>query len=704
MKITEITINPNKRRDPFIQDTAWLSQATIRRGVDLAIPFINLYQPAAVIMSVGLGVTNSVVELREGYLAFRRGEWSRCAQKAAMTTFLVSSIALTVFMPVLGIIATQSFSIISHISNIGVSLYRNQYGEVSKSLLETGSSVIYIGSTVYATPELLLISLTLQAGAEFSKSYREFSRGRYLETVANILLATIRVYGAKDKFFTVKRNWLGKKLDQQKWDEMVAKAAQDKRPFDVEKFLIEENISSYIKKIEAKEAVLREAVLKNLYFKECNFEQANFDRARFEKVSFDSCLFEKARFIHAVFSNTTFECCLLKEVSFYQSFSKDLKIFNSNLEGAAFNNSKHERLFLDRVLLEETCFLHSQIKDSVIKNSQLTNCILADAKNQFKYEKCSEHRMTRPVVALTWTFENSLHYASEIKKILKKQGAIVMHFEFSPEDINAELLEKEVNAKFLNLQQGQGKDFLSRADYVISNPQKESQMAALCQKIEAVTNASNAVILSGGDDVESSFYGKEMVGSSVDYRRSIMEFMLIKQNLETKRPMLGTCRGAQITNVYFGGSLKDVGWQGDIKQFEYVGSNDKIKEFQDLLQSEDLFGFSAHYQAMDRIGKGLEVIARDGEIPKLVVGDVNHKHILLTQFHPEFYLDMEEMDKRIDIQVEKISRELETRKLGIFLGEVAKAKEGLRKIIIHKKFYEHFLAKVDISKQIQPIA
>lgn len=693
MSIGGFEINSNKRRDPFVQDTKLLSHATLKRGVDVALPFLNLYQPAATVINVALGTSNSVVELKESYQAFSRGDWTACAKKLSMTAFLVSSVALTLLMPLVGILVTQGLSVASQIVNMGVSLYAGQYKEAGRSLLQITSSVIYIGSVFYATPELILVSLVLQAGGEIINSYREFSRGRYLETTANILLASIRLYGGKESFFTVKRNWFGKKLDQQKWEAILAKASASGKPLDVEKCLVEENISSYIQKIDAKNASLKEVVFKNIHFKECNFEQADFERARFEKVHFNDCLFEKAEFMHAIFAKTHFEECLLKEANFYQSFSKGLKISNSNLEYAVFNNSKHEGLSLDKVLLEGSCFLHSKFKGSVIKRSNLTNCILADAKRQFTYEKCSEHKMTKPVIALTWHFDNSLFYAGEIEKALKKEGALVMCFEFYPQDVDVDLLQAEVDGKLLDLDLHQKKEIFSRADYVVSNPETTTQMKILHAKTKAVTEVADAIVLSGGLDVEAGFYTHVIRDTDEDYRRSIMEFMLIKQNLDTKKPLLGTCRGSQITNVYLGGSMKDVGVQSHIKEFEYVGSDETRKQFQDLLQSDVLLGFSNHHQGMDKIGRDLEVVARDGDIPKLVVGKGDRKHILLTQFHPEFYLAVDEIKKDIDLVIQEYSNSADADELEDELVRMVELKANMDKIAEHKKFYEYFLAK-----------
>lgn len=67
----------------------------------------------------------------------------------------------------------------------------------------------------------------------------------------------------------------------------------------------------------------------------------------------------------------------------------------------------------------------------------------------------------------------------------------------------------------------------------------------------------DGILLSGGLDVNPRFYGEEIRYDSVkcDEPRDEFELDIIKKSLELNTPVLGICRGIQILNVAFGGTL-----------------------------------------------------------------------------------------------------------------------------------------------------
>ena len=67
----------------------------------------------------------------------------------------------------------------------------------------------------------------------------------------------------------------------------------------------------------------------------------------------------------------------------------------------------------------------------------------------------------------------------------------------------------------------------------------------------------DGILFAGGEDVDPSFYGEAKQHESVhDYRpRDEFEFALLERALALRTPILGICRGVQMINVGFGGSL-----------------------------------------------------------------------------------------------------------------------------------------------------
>lgn len=74
------------------------------------------------------------------------------------------------------------------------------------------------------------------------------------------------------------------------------------------------------------------------------------------------------------------------------------------------------------------------------------------------------------------------------------------------------------------------------------------------------------LILTGGQNVHPQFYGVKTIDSD-DYNlvRDEFELALLQEALKQNKPILAICRGVQLVNVAFGGTLNqeiEGHWQG----------------------------------------------------------------------------------------------------------------------------------------------
>lgn len=84
------------------------------------------------------------------------------------------------------------------------------------------------------------------------------------------------------------------------------------------------------------------------------------------------------------------------------------------------------------------------------------------------------------------------------------------------------------------------------------------ELAGLSAEESAIAlNNIDGLVLSGGADVDPQRYDRSDLRSicETDTERDRMEFALIEQAQKLKLPVLGICRGLQILNVAYGGSL-----------------------------------------------------------------------------------------------------------------------------------------------------
>lgn len=150
----------------------------------------------------------------------------------------------------------------------------------------------------------------------------------------------------------------------------------------------------------------------------------------------------------------------------------------------------------------------------------------------------------------------------------------------------------------------------------------------------------DGLLLSGGCDVSPMLYGETInCTGTIDNSRDKCEMELIRQFCNAKKPIFGICRGMQILNVYFGGTLIQ-----DLPK-EPMHHSDEQKVFHSIKTKENsairsIFGDefvsnSFHHEALKDIADGFKVTAVSTD--DNVVEAIEHTSMPFfgVQFHPE---------------------------------------------------------------------
>ena len=152
----------------------------------------------------------------------------------------------------------------------------------------------------------------------------------------------------------------------------------------------------------------------------------------------------------------------------------------------------------------------------------------------------------------------------------------------------------------------------------------------------------DALILPGGADADPKLYGEANVDCrNVNPALDQLQLGMLDAFVKARKPVLGTCRGHQMINVYFGGSLIQHVDTADTHMWDPVTDADRAHMTTAVKGSFlcDLYGErfatnSAHHQAVKRPGEGLVVVqhADDGIVEGMV-----HRNLPVwaVQWHPE---------------------------------------------------------------------
>ncbi|MBF8435483.1 gamma-glutamyl-gamma-aminobutyrate hydrolase family protein [Halanaerobiaceae bacterium Z-7014] len=189
--------------------------------------------------------------------------------------------------------------------------------------------------------------------------------------------------------------------------------------------------------------------------------------------------------------------------------------------------------------------------------------------------------------------------------------------------------------------------------FIISPINDEEYIASALERCDGV-------LLTGGGDIDPELYQENKLDTCmlVNNFRDEFELKVLDMALKSNKPILGICRGLQLINVYYGGSI----YQNidllklPVEHFNLNKGKDykahQVEVYQDshlyqALQKEKIKTNSLHHQAINQLGDGVSVIAKseDGLIEGIEVKD--KEMTFAVQWHPEMMFKKSNEQKQI---------------------------------------------------------
>ena len=154
----------------------------------------------------------------------------------------------------------------------------------------------------------------------------------------------------------------------------------------------------------------------------------------------------------------------------------------------------------------------------------------------------------------------------------------------------------------------------------------------------------DGLLINGGDDIDSKYFNQPLhpTVSLVDPAIDEMDFALVKLFANNKLPILGICRGIQVINVCFNGTLTQDINSDIITSINHSQAPLKEHLVHDIIIEKDTFLYeifndstkinSIHHQAIKDLANGFKVVAKSNDN---IIEAIEKDNIIAVQFHPE---------------------------------------------------------------------
>lgn len=152
-------------------------------------------------------------------------------------------------------------------------------------------------------------------------------------------------------------------------------------------------------------------------------------------------------------------------------------------------------------------------------------------------------------------------------------------------------------------------------------------------------NDYDALILPGGGDISPSYFHElDYASNEIDITADHAQFLLLSHFIACGKPVLGICKGIQLINIFFGGTIIQHLPTASIHAYsgndQYHMIYPSADSFLAPLYGKSILVNSAHHQGIGALGSHLKkaAITKDNVIEALYHSDLP---IWGVQWHPE---------------------------------------------------------------------
>ena len=168
--------------------------------------------------------------------------------------------------------------------------------------------------------------------------------------------------------------------------------------------------------------------------------------------------------------------------------------------------------------------------------------------------------------------------------------------------------------------------------------------------LSAYMDEMDGLVLQGGADLAPETYGEKPIGRWLgDRKRDQYEIRLIEMAVERNLPILGICRGMQILNAFYGGTLyQDLTTQlrppiehRDAVRYDsvhHIVHHEQDSWLAEVYKTQKMMVNSVHHQGIKKLGEDLlvESMCPQSNLIEAFRHRDSTQFVWAVQWHPEF--------------------------------------------------------------------
>jgi hypothetical protein len=169
------------------------AKETVQRTLLAALPFVALYRPAGLALSLGMNGARTFTHFQNALSSQDQKDWKGCAIETGEAALAALSFAAAVSHHATALFITTGWDALHGAGASCQHLWKGEYGKAYEEALQALASAAYLSFMATGALEAMVAFAIFQGAVSLFQARHEIRQGRYLEGGAKAAMACVRI-------------------------------------------------------------------------------------------------------------------------------------------------------------------------------------------------------------------------------------------------------------------------------------------------------------------------------------------------------------------------------------------------------------------------------------------------------------------------------------------------------------------------------